>query len=316
MSREHAGWAGFALILAALALVPFLAGRGALSLGIEILVIIALAQAWNLLAGYGGLLSLGHHGFVGLGGYALFTVTRDLPVSPYLMVPLAALITATLALALAPILFRLRDVYFAVGMWVAAEIIRILIMRWEFTGAASGMPLYAARGLDRAWMGPITFWLALAVAGGITLTVALMVRGTFGLRLRALRDDETAARSIGVGPWRVRLIVFLVSAAGAGAAGAVSFLSNLFITPMAAFDIGWTVTVIFVTVIGGIGRLHGPVLGALVYFALREWLAFSAGWSLVALGVTAMAVMLFTPGGLAGLADRLLRRFSRPETAP
>jgi branched-chain amino acid transport system permease protein len=295
----------------ALATLPFLAERGMLFLATEILIVIALAQAWNLLAGYGGLLSLGHHGFLGLGGYALYIISRDLGVHPYAAIPLAGLAAGTLALVLAPILFRLREVYFAVGMWVAAEIIRIIVMRWDWLGGASGLPLAAARGLDRQWMGANAFWLALAVAMGATLLVWALMRSHFGLRLRALRDDELAARSIGVAPRRVRLVVFILSAAFAGMAGAVSFLSALFITPMAAFDINWMVTIVFVTIIGGIGRLSGPFLGAALYFALREGLAFSSGWALVALGLAAVMVMLAYPGGLAGIADRLAHIFTR-----
>ena len=289
-----------------LALMPFFAGRGTLFLGMEILVVIALAQAWNLLAGYGGLLSLGHHGFVGLGGYALFVLSRDAGVHPYLAVPLAGVVVAVVALILAPILFRLREVYFAVGMWVAAEIIRILVLRSDALGGPMGLPLAAARSLNRAWMGPTAYWLALALALGCTLLVWALMRSTFGLRLRSLRDDETAARSIGVAPGRVRLTVFVLSAAVVGMAGAVNFLSALFITPVAAFDMGWMVTIVFVTIIGGIGRLSGPFLGAALFFALRETLAMSSSWYLVALGAVAMLVMLLFPSGLAGLVSRIL----------
>lgn len=296
----------FVAAVAALALLPFAADRGMVFLASEILIVIALSQAWNLLAGYGGLLSLGHHGFIGVGGYALFLITRDLPVHPYLAIPLVGVVTGLVGLALAPILFRLREVYFAVGMWVVAEIFRILVMRSDWAGGASGLPLSAARSLDRQWMGANAYWLALTVAMGGTVLVWALMRSNFGLRLRALRDDELAARSVGVAPRRVRLIVFVLSVALTGMAGAVSFLSALFITPSAGFDITWMVTIVFVTIIGGIGRLSGPFLGAALFFALREGLAFSAGWSLVALGASAVMVMLLLPGGLAGLLDRLI----------
>lgn len=302
--------------VAALAVLPLLADRGILVLGVEVLVIIAMAQAWNLLAGYGGLMSLGHHAFVGTGGYALFVLSRDLPLNPYLAVPIAGAVAGLLALLLAPILFRLRDVYFAVGMWVAAEILRITVTRLDWLGATSGLPLSAARGLDRAWMGSITYWLALTLAVGLTGVVAWLMAGAFGLRLRALRDDETAAQSIGVGPTRIRLIVFVISAAGAGMAGAISFLSSLFITPTAAFDINWMVITVFVTIIGGIGRLSGPFLGTILFFTLRETLSFTPGATMIALGACAVAVMLFAPGGLAGLFDRLIPSRPKAETAP
>ena len=298
----------WALPVVVLALLPFVVGRGVLVLGVEILVLISLAQAWNLLAGYGGLLSLGHHALFGMGGYAMYAISRDLGVNPYLAIPLTGVVTAALALALAPILFRLRDVYFAVGMWVAAEILRITVNRTEWLGAASGLPLSAARGISRDWMGSYTYWSALALAVGLTALVGVLMAGRFGLRLRALRDDEVAARSIGIGPTRIRLTVFLISAAGAGMAGAVNFLSSLFITPMAAFDMTWMVVTIFVCIIGGIGRLAGPILGTALYFTFRETLSFSPGTSLMAVGIAAIAVMLFAPGGLMGLVDGLATR--------
>lgn len=300
-------------ILAALLLasVPFVADRGTVFLAMEVLIVIALAQAWNLPAGYGGLLSLGHHGFVGLGGYALYALSRDLGVHVLVSIVLAGFVTGLFALAITPILFRLRAVYFAVGMWVVAEIIRILVMRSDWLGGPSGMPLTGARDLPRAWMGPSAYWMALTVALGITILVWALMRSNFGLRLRALRDEEQAARSIGVKPHRVRLIVFVLSAMATGMAGAVNFFSSLFITPLAAFDIGWIVTIVFVTIIGGMGRLSGPFLGAALYFVLRETLADFGNWYLIALGASGMIVMLVLPGGLASLFDRI-----RPSLQP
>lgn len=287
-----------------LAVLPFLTDRGMVFLGMEILVVVALSQAWNLPAGYGGLLSLGHHGFVGLGGYALYALSRDLGLHVLIAICFAGVVTAMFALIITPILFRLREVYFAVGMWVAAEIVRILVLRSDWLGSQSGMPLAGARDLPREWMVASAYWMALAVAVGTTVLVWALMRSDFGLRLRALRDNEAAARAIGVKPHRVRLIVFVLSAAATGMAGATFFFSSLFISPTAAFDIGWIVTIVFVTLIGGLGRLSGPFLGAALYFLLREGLADFGNWYLIGLGAVAMAIMLVLPGGLASLFDR------------
>lgn len=302
----------FILIGAVFLLValPLVADRGMVFLGMEILVIIALSQAWNLPAGYGGLLSLGHHGFVGLGAYALFALSRDLGVHVLIAIPLAGVITAFFALLVAPILFRLREVYFAVGMWVAAETLRILVSRSDWLGGPMGLTLSGARDVPREWMGASAYWMALTVAIGTTILVWALMRSHFGLRLRALRDDEQAARAIGVKPLRIRLLVFVLSAAATGMAGATLFFSSLFISPLAAFDINWVVTIVFVTLIGGLGRLSGPFLGAAFYFALREGLADYGNWYLIALGAAAMAVMIFLPGGLASLFDRFKLPFS------
>ncbi|PLS20982.1 branched-chain amino acid ABC transporter permease [Neptunicoccus cionae] len=299
-----------------LTVLPFFAGRSTLFLGMEILVIVALSQAWNLAAGYGGLLSLGHHAFVGIGGYALYALSRDLGIHVLFAVPLAGVVTGLFALAVTPILFRLRAVYFAVGMWVAAEIVRILVMRADWLGGASGLPLAGARDLPRAWMSPAAYWMALAVALGTTCLVWWLMRSEFGLRVRALRDDEVAARSIGVKPHRVRLTVFVLSATATGMAAAVSFFSTLFITPLGAFDMGWVITIVFVTVIGGMGRLSGPVLGAALYFILRESLADFGNWYLIALGVAAILTMLVLPGGLASLMDPFFNRSKTVKEQP
>ena len=170
----------FALFVATLISVPLWADRGTVFLGMEILVIVALAQAWNLPAGYGGLLSLGHHGFVGLGGYALYAISRDLGLHVLVAIPMAGIVTAVFALVIAPILFRLREVYFAVGMWVSAEILRILVMRSDWLGGQSGMPFAGARDLPRAWMGPSAYWMALAIAVGMTVLIWALMRSRFG----------------------------------------------------------------------------------------------------------------------------------------
>ncbi len=286
--------------VAALAAAPAVLDRGLLFLLVEICVILTMAQMWNLLAGFAGLVSLGHHAFVGVGAYALFAITRDLPISPYPAVLFSGLAAAFVALLLAPVLVRLRAAYFSIAMWVAAEIIRILVTRWEYLGATSGLPLYAARGLDRAWMASITYWLALALAVGSVAVVYGLIRAPQGLGLLATRDNLVAARSLGVAVNRNRLIAFILSAAGCGMAGAVMFLSTLFVAPEAAFDLNWVVIMIFVAVIGGVGTLEGPIIGVIVYFALRETLAFAGGWHLITVGCVAIATMIFAPHGAAG----------------
>ncbi|MFV1598974.1 MULTISPECIES: branched-chain amino acid ABC transporter permease [unclassified Phaeobacter] len=297
-----------ALLLTALAAAPFALNAGGLALLTEMLVLLAIAQSWNLLAGYGGLLSLGHHAFVATGAYLLFAVTRDLPVSPYIMVPLSGAGAALLALALTPVLFRLREVYFAIGMWVAAEIIKIVVSRLDYFGGSSGLPLYAARRIDTSWLPASAHWFALTLAAGLCLGLWLLQQSPYGLHVHAMRDDETAARSLGVKTRRIKGTIFVLSAAGCGMAGAISFLGTLYVSPVAAFDINWTVNAIFICVIGGLGTIRGPVLGVLLFVVLREGLVDYPGWSQIALGTIAVAVMLTVPKGLSGLLDRLLPR--------
>ena len=157
------------LLLALIAAGPSLIGAGYLRLLTEVLVVLAMAQMWNLLAGYAGLMSIGHQAFVGVGAYGLFAFSNFTGFSPYWSLFVAPLLCAALAAALAPVLFRLRDAYFAIGMWVVAEILAILVGKWPLLGRQYGMTLTGMRALDRDWFQPMTFWLAAGTAFGAIL---------------------------------------------------------------------------------------------------------------------------------------------------
>ena len=131
--------------------------------------------------------------------------------------------------------------------------------------------------------------------------IYLLLRSRYGLALTAIRDSEEASRSLGVDNLRAKLLVYILAAFGTSAIGALIYITKIRITPAAAFDINWTVTIIFIVVIGGIGSIEGPIVGTLIFFLLREPLAPYGTWYLILLGVTAVAVMLKAPKGLWGL---------------
>jgi branched-chain amino acid transport system permease protein len=145
---------------------------------------------------------------------------------------------------------------------------------------------------------------------GLLGVVWALMRSRLGLALRTVRDNELAARSVGVDVWRVRFVAFVVSGAGCALAGAAHYMGAMFLAPDAAFDINWVVMMMFATLIGGVGTLGGPVIGVLAWFALRELfstaLGLPGGWTLIGMGLFAMAVSLYAPRGLWGLlATRL-----------
>ena len=311
------------IVCAAAAAGPFVLRAGMMRLLTEIFVVLAMAQMWNLLAGYAGLMSIGHQAFVGVGAYALFAFSNFQHVSPYYALPVAPLLCGVLAAALAPFLFRLRDAYFSIGIWVVAEIIAILIGKSTLLGRQYGMALTGMRHLDRAWFGPITFWLAAGAAIGSMVLVYLILRSRVGLGLMAVRDNDVAAASLGIDVWRSRFIAFVISGAGTGLAGAIYYMSSLQVVPTSGFDPNWVVQMLFITIIGGMGRIEGPILGTIVFFGLREIvtvaLGLSAGWYLVGLGTVAIAAMLFEPAGLGHCwrppRDRMAQR-STPSAGP
>ena len=313
---KHLGLVLLTVGAALAAVAPSLLDAGWLRLASEVLLMLAMAQMWNLLAGYTGLVSLGHQAFIGIGAYLLFYVSDRFEIHPFALVPVAGAACAVVAAAIAPLLFRLRDAYFSVGIWVFAEIVYVLATKTRELGASSGVALKSIRLVDVETFARNSFWISAAIALAAVAGVQVLMRSRLGLGLMAVRDNELAATSIGVDVWRNRLAAFVISAFGCGLAGAAQFMGTMFVSPEAAFDVNWVVAMMFIVVIGGIGTLAGPVIGTVVYFALREgfaaWAGVSGSWYLVAMGLVAIAVMRFAPRGLWGwVRERRGRRGDR-----
>lgn len=300
---------GLVAIAVVLGAAPWWAGRADLRLIGEIMSYMALAILWNLLAGYAGLVSVGQQAFLGLGGYTLFICVIWFGMPPLAAIPLAA-VTALIAGAIfAPLLFRLEGAYFAVGTWVAAETVALIFAAIPSLGAGAGMSLPAAavKGIAssrtmREW---IIYWVILALGLGILSGTYALIRSKAGLALMALRDNATAAGSVGVDIWWTRFWTYIGVAAATGAVGSVIFLQKLRISPDAGFSLNdWTAIVIFIVVIGGIGRIEGAIVGTLVYFLLRELLVDYGTIYLIVLGLVGILVMIFSRTGFWGLAER------------
>ncbi len=297
-------------LVAALAAAPWWAGRANLRLLGEVYSFVALASLWNLLAGYAGLVSVGQHAFVGLGGYMLFALAMFAGVPPLAAIPLAGLVGAVLALPLGPLLFRLQGAYFAIGTWVAAEVFRLGFAQVSALGGGSGISLpagiVASISPDRALREASTYWVALALAVGTIVVVVALLRSKFGLALTAIRDSEVASESLGVGIARTKLVVYVAVAGLTSMVGAFIFLQKLRLSPDAGFSLNdWTAYVIFIAVIGGLGTIEGPIIGTVVFFLLRETLSELGTVYLMILGAVAIVMMLKAPKGLWGtFSDR------------
>jgi branched-chain amino acid transport system permease protein len=311
-TRASRAFAVFVVIgLAVLASLPLWAEAGTMRLIAEMAYYLALAQLWNLLAGYAGLVSVGQQTYIGLGGYALFAAADWYGVHPLAAIALAGVFAAALSVPIALAVFRLRGAYFAIGTWVVAEIANLFVAQLPKLGGGSGYSLtpdiVRAIAEDRGTRESILYWLALGLCVAICLAVYLLLRSRHGLALTAIRDSEVASASLGVDTYRTKLFVYVVTAFLTGILGGFIFLQKLRISPESGFSINdWTVVVIFMVVIGGIGTLEGPIIGMLVYFGMRELLADYGSWYLIVLGVVAVVVMLTAREGLWGLATRKL----------
>ncbi len=296
-----------ALALALISL-PGWASPATMRLAVEIFYYLALAEAWNLLAGYAGLVSVGQQGFVGLGGYAFAFLTILVHMPPLIALPLAGLVAAIVAVPTALVIFRLRGAYFAIGTWVVAEVFRLVALQFYSLGGGTGTSLPAsvvlAVSANRATREIILYYIGLGLGLGSIVLVFLWLRSRHGLALTAIRDSETAAASVGVNNQRSKLAAFVIAAALTGTVGALAYLLKVRISPGAAFSVvDWAADVIFIVVIGGIASIEGPIIGTLVFFGLRWLLADYGVFYMITLGATAVAVMLFAPRGIWGLVS-------------
>lgn len=306
-----------AVAIVVLIALPFFTGRGTIQDMFFILTMLVLAQFWNLLAGYGGLVSIGQQAFVGMGAYVLFGAVILWGLDPVPSILLAGVAALVIAVPTAFFAFRLNGAYFAIGTWVIAEVFRLLVAQWKTLGGGTGtsLPRDATRDMwsvemieealgvrSAAARDILAYWLALVLALVTIGGIYWLLRTRRGLALAAVRDNTEAAKSVGVDAGRMKWIVFLTSAFGTGLAGGLIYMQKARISPDAAFSVtDWTAYVIFIVVIGGIGTIEGPIIGVLVFFALQSLLADFGSWYLMTLGVLAIAIMLVAPRGLWGL---------------
>jgi branched-chain amino acid transport system permease protein len=299
------GGAAAVLALFVLATFPLWADRGWMRDFDELACYFLFALMWNLLAGYGGMVSIGQQAFFGIGGYALFALGDHLHVNPFLAVPLAAAAAVAIALPVSFLAFRLQGGYFAIGTWVIAEVFRLTLANVSAVGGGSGTSFMALRGIPRATRESATFLLCLSGAAVALGIVYAFLRSREGLSLLALRDDEMAAGSQGVDVGLTKLAVYLFAAGGAGLAGALYFLGNLRISPDAAFSVNWTAFSIFIVLIGGVGTLEGTIVGSALFYLLTKLFSDYGTWYLVGLGLLAVVVTIKLPRGLWGtVSDR------------
>jgi branched-chain amino acid transport system permease protein len=315
-----AGILAFILISVLFAL-PLFASRSLLQDLIFVFTMLALAQLWNVLAGWGGLVSVGQQAFVGLGAYALFACVTLAGLDPLLAVLLAGCFTAVMAAVLGPLLFRLEGPYFAIGSWVLAEALRLGCAQFKPLGGGTGMSLSnnALAGMSGSqWVQAlfgiraaaardvVVYWIALLLVVGITLAIYIFVRSRSGLGLAASRDNHAAARSVGVRTERLRYLLWIVVAFATGIVGALVYLQKARISPDAAFSVvDWTAYVLFIVVIGGVRTIEGPIVGVLVFWMLLYSLSQYGSFYLLVLGALAIGIMIFMQKGIWGsLAER------------
>jgi branched-chain amino acid transport system permease protein len=305
-------WAlGILLALGALAFLPLARARDdVLNFVFLILLSITLAQSWNIVAGYAGQVNLGHAAFFGLG--ALLARVLWIRGTPIVVAMLAGAALATaFALLIGAPAFRLRGAYFAIGTLALGEILRTTVN--NVLPEISTLPAATIAGYQLRHR----YYLALALAAVSVVAVTVLAGSRAGLGMQAIREDEEAAEASGVGALRLKLTALALSTALAGLAGGLFAYYHISYYPSHPFGPHWTFDALLMTFIGGVGTLQGPVLGAILYVVLKEYLAVRwVDFHLLIFGALFIAIVLLLPGGLVQAAERARRLVGRRGRRP
>jgi branched-chain amino acid transport system permease protein len=296
---------GTGVVALALASVPLIFDPDVVQKLTNLLILVILAAMWNALAGYGGLLSVGQQAFIGIGAYGT-VFFAGFGVSPYVAMVLAMVLAGFVSVPISLFALRLRAAQFAIGMWVIAEVVSILVRLDKNLGAGTGISLIQMNQYAPNFRQAYTFWMALGFAVVFLAALFFLLRSPLGASLQAIRDDEDAARSLGVRVASRKRLLFVLAGFGCGAAGVLIVANTLFIDPGSVFSVQWSAYMIFMVLVGGLGTFEGPILGAILLFAVQTTFTQGGPWYLVGLGATAAAFALLLPRGLWGAIEERL----------
>jgi branched-chain amino acid transport system permease protein len=293
-----------AALLVVLAFGPSYLGPNLTDRLTTLFIYVILAAMWNALAGYAGLVSVGQQAFFGLGAYAAIRLSHA-GLNVYLALALAPLIVGAASFPLSALALRLRGGEFAIGMWVFAELAHLLVNLDGLVQGETGTSLIALSAFAPDVRRACNYWIALALMAVLVGLVFVLLRSRTGAAIQAIRDDEDAAASVGVRVFATKRLIFVLAAVGCAAAGSLTLSTLITFQPKTYFSVQWTAYMIFMTLVGGLGTFEGPIIGAVIFFAIETIFGGSGVWYLVGLGATALLFSLFLPRGIWGtLTDR------------
>ncbi len=290
------------VLLVGVACGPLVLMPSAISQLTTLFTYVLLAVTWNALAGYGGLVSVGQQAFFGLGAYAAIRLA-DAGVNVYAALILAPVLVTIASVPASFFMLRLRAGEFAIGMWVVAELVHLWVNLDGLIQGETGTSLIQLNAYPAELRQSLTYWLALTGMASMILILFILLRSRLGIAVQAIRDNEEAAHSVGVRVIASKRLLFIVAAMGAALAGALWLANAISFQPRTYFGVQWSAYMIFMVLVGGLGTFEGPIIGAVVFFAL-EWAFSSSGaWYLVGLGASALVFALFFPRGIWGYLE-------------
>ncbi|SMX45908.1 branched-chain amino acid ABC transporter permease [Actibacterium lipolyticum] len=288
-----------ALAAILLAATPWLFGVGGSGRAVALLVYILLAVMWNALAGFAGLVSIGQTLFFGVAAYTTIRLA-DAGLDPYLAILVSIALGAGLGWVTSLFMLSLRDGEFAIGMWVLSSLAHLCVNLDPLIQGETGTSLISLNKYAFETRSALTLWLALAITIATFILLVALLRSRTGAAITAIRDNEAGAKSIGVNVTRTKRIVFVLAATGTAAAGALWLASASNFQPRAFFGVHWTAYMLFMVLVGGLGRIEGAIIGAVLFFLIETYFGAYGAWYLVGLGTAAVMFALLLPKGLWG----------------
>jgi len=285
---------------------PLLApNRFFIHLGIMSLLYVLLGTSWNLLGGYAGQISFGHAAFFGTGAYTSTILLLKLGVSPWPGMLAGGLLAALLSIPVGWLTLRLRGPYFALATLAASEVLRIVVFNWDrLTGGGDGLNILVNLGSLLKF-----YYIALALACSAVAVVWVITRSRWGLFLSAIKEDEDAAEALGVAATRMKLLALVVSAFFVALGGSFFASYHLYINPDLVFESSISIQMIIVSIVGGLGTVEGPVLGAIIMIPLSEYFrGISPVANLLIYGIFIVLFMTLMPEGLIRGSRRIFQR--------
>ncbi len=289
-------WHLMMFLFLVLATIPVWGTDYTLLLGLLFCLYVSLSQMWNLLTGYSGLLSLGQQAFIGFGGYTMAVTTSYYEINVWISVLIGGLFSVLLALFMSLFIFRMSGIFFAIGTWIFAEILLLWFSNWEYVKYGAGLFIKPPHPPSMEMI----YYASLLMCVSSLAAVIFILRSKIGLGLMAMRDNEKVSQSMGVEIFRSKLFCFLIAAFITGSTAGVLYVFQIFIQPYKAFAMDWTVSLVFIVIIGGIGTIEGPIVGTFIFVLLNQYLSDYGHISLLLLGIIAIAIILVAPRGIMG----------------
>ncbi|WP_191602331.1 branched-chain amino acid ABC transporter permease [Marinomonas algicola] len=293
------------LLFVMLMMVPFFASENVLERLTVLFIYIILAAMWNTLAGFGGLISIGQQLFFGLGAYATIRLANA-GIPPFTALLMASLLVGLLSWPISKFMLHLRAAEFGIGMWVLASVGHLLVNLDPLIQGETGTSLISLNTYNIEVRRILIYLVGLVCMAGLLVGLFYLLRSKAGIAMQAIRDNEDAADSIGIDAQTVKTWFFIFAAFGTALAGGLWLAQASSFQPKTYFSVQWTAYMIFMVLVGGIGRFEGAILGALLFFIVETWFAATGVWYLVGLGAVAVFCSLFLPKGLWGLIETRL----------